>query len=353
MDSNNRVEQLESDLKLLKNEIKQVLLEIQEHVLNAQNPFTITASGFAAGQKRDAPEHVVSTQPAISTLAVDAVERPGTAEETPPASPVASTPVPGQESAAGPRAEQYRPAPAPPASEAPAQQESYISGPQAPRHGGAAHASSAEPDPYRTAQAGPSLGGGRATGQGDGGHQPGQQPFVVGASMGPGIQFRHHPSRSQEGQPGPEHAEADYSPVGEAGGSRESRPDVERAEASARPADKAPRGAARKRDGFDLVTIAGLAQWTDKVLRRVGRTNLETLIELSQKTGRLSADHREVLLSFVQLFDNKEGGHAISARQMVSVLAQLEGLLGNASTDARLMSFLLQDSLEESPLIQP
>lgn len=342
MDSNNRVEQLESDLKLLKNEIKQVLLEIQEHVLNAQNPFTITASGFAAGQKRDATEHIVSTQPSASTLAMETVESAASTEEQSQAGKGASTPP--QEKATGPQAEAPGAASAP-RLDAPAQpgghvQDAYTQGHYHAGPGSEAFIA-AGPGQYPQGQVGQEAfagyGGSEAASQ-----PQGPQPFVVGAGPGPEVLLQRRHSGARQGQPG-----AEGRPTGE-----ETQPELE-ANTSARPADKAPRGAARKREGIDLVTIAGLAQWTDKVLRRVGRANLETLIELSQKTGRLSADHREVLLTFVQLFDNKEGGHTISARQMVSVLAQLEGLLGNASTDARLMSFLLQDSLEESPLIQP
>ena len=40
MDLTNRVDRMDEELKLVKNEIKQVLLEIQEQVLNTQNPFS-------------------------------------------------------------------------------------------------------------------------------------------------------------------------------------------------------------------------------------------------------------------------------------------------------------------------
>lgn len=328
MVSDNRVEQIESDLKLLKNEIKQVLLEIQEYVLNAQNPFTITASGFAAGQKRDAPEHIASTQPAVSTPAVDAIEGTGSIEGKPSTDGEASTPGPGQVKAAGPQAEQYRAA-SWPGLDAPGQQghgpDIFTTGPQAVGHGGEAYIG-AKPGQYHVGQSSQGVIGGYAGGE-EASTPPGPQSFVVGASTGPDVHVLQRSAGSRQGQP--------------------------EAEANTSSADKSARSAAKRRDGLDLVTLAGLAQWTEKVLKKVGRENLETLIELSQKTGRLSAEYREVLLTFVRLFDSKEGGHAITAKQVVSVLAQLDGLLGTASADARLMSFLLQDSLEDLPLIQP
>ena len=49
MDLNNRVDSMDEELKLLKNEIKQILLDIQEHVLSVENPFSgAGASAFAA-----------------------------------------------------------------------------------------------------------------------------------------------------------------------------------------------------------------------------------------------------------------------------------------------------------------
>ncbi len=328
MVSDNRVEQIESDLKLLKNEIKQVLLEIQEHVLNAQNPFTITASGFAAGQKRDAPEHIVSTQPALSTLAVDAIEGTGSVEGKPSTDGEASRPGPGQKKAASPQAEQYRAASGP-GLDAPGQQgrgpDFYATGPQAVGHVGEAYVG-AQPGQYHAGQSSQGDIGGYAGAEGAS-TPPGPQPFVVGAGTGPDVYFRQHSAAGRQGQP--------------------------EAEANTSSADKPARSAAKRREGLDLVTLAALAQWTEKVLKKMGPENLETLIGLSQKTGRLPAEQKEVLLTFIHLFERKEGGQAITARQMVSVLAQLEGLLGNASADARLMSFLLQDSLEELPLIQP
>ena len=47
MDLNNRVDAMDEELKLLKNEIKQILLDIQEHVLSVENPFS-GPSVFAA-----------------------------------------------------------------------------------------------------------------------------------------------------------------------------------------------------------------------------------------------------------------------------------------------------------------
>ena len=67
MDISNRVDHMDEELQLLKNEIKQVLLEIQEHVLNIQNPFSGGGVGslgnFATSEP--APAEPVFTEPLI------------------------------------------------------------------------------------------------------------------------------------------------------------------------------------------------------------------------------------------------------------------------------------------------
>ena len=53
MDLNKRLDQVDEELGLLKNEIKQVLLEIQEQVLSIQDPFAALATSAASGQQVD------------------------------------------------------------------------------------------------------------------------------------------------------------------------------------------------------------------------------------------------------------------------------------------------------------
>ena len=106
---------------------------------------------------------------------------------------------------------------------------------------------------------------------------------------------------------------------------------------------------------MNLVTIAGLAQWTHRVLNKVGKENLESILEVSELTGRIPKETKDVLLALVPLFEAKETDEGeISAKEIVSLLAQLDGFLGHMSpADTKLFPFLLQDELEVFPLIQP
>ena len=80
----------------------------------------------------------------------------------------------------------------------------------------------------------------------------------------------------------------------------------------------------------------------------------EALLELSEITGRVSKDMKETLLTFMRLLSDEFKGGAIDTREMVALLAQLDGLLGiNTSSDSKLLRFLFHDDLETLTSIRP
>ena len=46
METSDKITQLENEIKVLKNEVQAVLLDIRENVLNAENPFTAQRSEY-------------------------------------------------------------------------------------------------------------------------------------------------------------------------------------------------------------------------------------------------------------------------------------------------------------------
>ena len=103
MDIDNRVERMDEELKLLKNEIKQVLLEVQEQVLSAQNPFSTT---IVTGGPR-----ILSVEGSRDDSPVERSSPPVT-ETSEPTSVPASTPAP-QQYQPPPAPQQYQPPPVP------------------------------------------------------------------------------------------------------------------------------------------------------------------------------------------------------------------------------------------------
>ena len=105
---------------------------------------------------------------------------------------------------------------------------------------------------------------------------------------------------------------------------------------------------------MDLVTIAGLATWTDRVVSKVGREHLESLLEISRIRGRLPDEIREMIRTLALLFDVDGAESGLTAKELVSLLAQLDALSeSGTSADTKMLSFLIQGNLEGFPLIQP
>ena len=106
-------------------------------------------------------------------------------------------------------------------------------------------------------------------------------------------------------------------------------------------------------ESMDLITLSGLAQWTDRVLKKAGREYIEALLDISEVTGRLSVQRKETILTLVRLLEDRGSGNGLKAREMISMLAQLDGLLGNGTpADVRLLPLLLEDDPEVFRLTQ-
>ena len=102
MDLNKRFDQMDSEIKLLKNEIKQVLMDIQEHVLTVQNPF----SAMIVAKQEAPPAGNAPAGNGSASAATTAAEPQETkAEAAPPPLPPPPPPEPAQQ--------QYTPPPPP------------------------------------------------------------------------------------------------------------------------------------------------------------------------------------------------------------------------------------------------
>lgn len=107
-------------------------------------------------------------------------------------------------------------------------------------------------------------------------------------------------------------------------------------------------------ESMDLLTIAGLAQWAHGVLQRYGKEYLSAILEISQLTGRITKETQEIIMAIAPLLESVATEKAIPAKQIVSMLLQLDAFLGTVSaSDSRLLPFLLQDDMEVFPLIRP
>ncbi|MBF8266824.1 MAG: hypothetical protein HW388_332 [Dehalococcoidia bacterium] len=95
----------------------------------------------------------------------------------------------------------------------------------------------------------------------------------------------------------------------------------------------------------DLLTVATLAPWVEEGIARVGRERLESIVGLYSSLGGLSAQLKEVLLVLISFeHDNGERGQ-VPLRECLRVLAELDDLLWRSRSDrarAVLLSVLLK-----------
>ena len=350
MDLNKRLDQVDDELKLLKNEIKQVLLDIQEQVLTVQNPFLAMAAGPGlSGPKKDA-EIVAKSEASSENLSIG----PQSPEPRPQAPPpqAAAPPIP-----------QPMAAPAPVAS-APGYSTQVVMPAQAMS-------------------------------------QPEREPAVIpprrsrtvivdtkpaAVDDDPEDEAEEHEDEADEHEDEAEEA-ADDSPASTvtsvktalessssgrrkkeraADSSADERSRRREARRPDKPASKAPADResgeveadatpdATVPEGVDLATLAGLAGWTDQAVSKIGREQLEPLLELSEIRGRLSKGVKEIVLTLARLFEGLDPKAGLTAKEMVSLLAQLGALSGaGSSADAKILPFLIHGEMEGLPLTPP
>ena len=110
---------------------------------------------------------------------------------------------------------------------------------------------------------------------------------------------------------------------------------------------------AQDTSAVDLVTVAGLATWTDQVMGKIGKDNLESLLAVSEITGRLSKDVKEIVFSLAHLYGDRDKEGVLTARETVSLLAQLDALTGTGtSADAKILPLLMKGEVEGPPSTQ-
>ncbi len=102
------------------------------------------------------------------------------------------------------------------------------------------------------------------------------------------------------------------------------------------------------RPGLDMAVIAGLTEWVDRTIQRIGKQRTEAIIEGLHCIGRLPGGMKEFLVRFVQLSPDSEPERQLKARDYLTVLSQLEGLLGQSGKpELSLLTILNSDEGSE------
>lgn len=348
------VEELQQELKVLKNEIKETLTDVREVLLNTvENPF---------------PQDLTSRSMSMTPQAPQAAPRPNPQPEQPPAQnqnpqqgsgggyqgggmsgPVmlgnmgggpAGMPgmpgmpqmpnaapnwdaMPGVQSAAySPAAAQQEAQPTAPASDGPG-----LPPPGARRERQAA--------PGRGETDGPGLPPrGREAGRprSDGGEEPAERERDAargrrGGSSRPGPQRRQSLHRSASDTDRYERDDGYEEPY-----ENEDFEDYPEAE---RPAGK-----------VDLVVLASLSPWLSEGIRRIGRKRVKAVLDIYASMGGITREMKDVLVQIVDM-DDTEGSHEqVSVQDSMRMLIELDDLMWRGRQDwrrAALMTMLSGD----------
>jgi len=101
-------------------------------------------------------------------------------------------------------------------------------------------------------------------------------------------------------------------------------------------------------DLLDLAVIAGLTEWVDKTIQRIGKHRTEAIVEGLHSIGRLPGGMKDFLVRFVELSPDSEPERQLKTKDYLTVLSQLEGLLGSNSSRPEMSLLTILNSDEAS-----
>ena len=91
----------------------------------------------------------------------------------------------------------------------------------------------------------------------------------------------------------------------------------------------------------DLVVIAGLTQWVDQATFKLGKERTETLLEMAHAMGRIPDNIKDILVRMSRISRHESNGQSPTATDYISLLAQLESLMGGSEIkDNALLSII-------------
>jgi hypothetical protein len=297
-----RVKVMEEELKILKNEMQTVLLDIREQYLNLQNPFNTVAlleakeqASAAIDELRNAKDQVEKSKSSLGS----STGKEETAKECVPAA--AASPavkmapeIPTVNSASG-DVNPISPV-------VPSRQTNNLQAAEAPRP---------EAPPRR--------------------NLPGLPPGGLNLEK---------PCESLLDETAPVKSDSDKRPK-------------ERTRTKGEPADSEKTGGEKAKslqppktsDRYELVMVAGLAQWVENATKKLGKDRVEALVEVSNSMGRLPDHFRDLIVRLARLSSYpNESSMVITAHDYLVLLTQLEDLVGETLPHERALLSLLSNN---------
>lgn len=106
-----------------------------------------------------------------------------------------------------------------------------------------------------------------------------------------------------------------------------------RASEAPTPREPSPATESAGADVTDLLTVATLASWIEEGVARVGKERLQALIDIYVAMGGVSSQMHEIITKLITLDGNQEPTETVTLKECMRLLVDLDGLLWRSRTN--------------------
>ena len=94
----------------------------------------------------------------------------------------------------------------------------------------------------------------------------------------------------------------------------------------------------------NLMTLIGLVRWVEKSIQKIGKERVEAIVEIYRTAGYLPSSYNDTIPQVIRLADDEKPEGVITMGDSISVLLQLDSLLGGKfKTESAVLSTLFGD----------
>ncbi|MBM3131904.1 MAG: hypothetical protein FJZ95_02575 [Chloroflexi bacterium] len=122
---------------------------------------------------------------------------------------------------------------------------------------------------------------------------------------------------------------------------RRSEVKMEQREKPEKKDEKAP---AAEETQVNLMTLIGLVRWVEKSIKKVGKERVQAIVEIYRTAGYLPASCKDIIPQVIRLAEDEKPDGAITMGDSINVLLQLDSLLGGKfKTESAVLSTLFDE----------
>lgn len=95
----------------------------------------------------------------------------------------------------------------------------------------------------------------------------------------------------------------------------------------------------------NLMTLIGIVRWVEKSIKKVGKERVEAIVEIYRTAGYLPASCKDIIPQVIRLAEDEKPEGVVSMGDSISVLLQLDSLLGGKfKTESAVLSTLFDEN---------